>query len=56
MALESFLCLALLQIICLGNLLYKLYLQNVEVVIVSVHETKNKGPKKKQEVEGDTFQ
>lgn len=42
MALESFLCLVLLKITFLGNWLCKLYLQNVEVVIVSVQETKNK--------------
>lgn len=42
MALESFLGLALLKIIFLGNPLCKLYLQNVEMVIVSVQETKNK--------------
>lgn len=42
MALKSSLCLALLKIIFLGNWLYKLYLQSVEMVIVSVQETKNK--------------
>lgn len=42
MALESFLCLALLKIIFLGNPLCRPYLQKVEKVIVSVQETKNK--------------
>lgn len=41
MALESFLYLALLKITCLGNSFCKLYFQNVEAVIVLVHETKN---------------
>lgn len=56
MALESFLGLALLKIIFLGNPLYQRYLQNVEMVIVSVQETKNKRTKEQHEVEGDTFQ
>lgn len=44
------------EMIFLGNALYKLYLQNVEMVIVSVQETKNKRTKEQHEVEGDTFQ
>lgn len=34
----------------------QLYFQKVEMVIVSVQETKNKRTKEQHEVEGDTFQ